>query len=87
MKKAFLDISKLTKEDYAEIKHLMSALSLDFNQAIWKYINDNPNKIRVIGGITEEGKIHRDEITEEGVSEYEGKEALERMFKDLNKDK
>jgi len=86
MKKAFLDISKLTKEDFAEIKHLMSALSIDFNTAIWKYIYENPGKINVLGEM-EDGIITRNEISEKDVSEYNGADALNRMMKEVKENK
>jgi len=84
--KAFLDISRLTKEDWEEIKHLSSALSIDFNTALWKYMHENPGKIRVLGEM-KDGKITRDEITEDGVSEYTGDEAFTRMIEEVKKEK
>ena len=78
----FLDISNLTKEDFEEIRHIASALSISFNKAMWKYMNKNPGKIKVLGEV-KNGKIIRDEIDENGVKEYTGEDALKRIIKEV----
>ena len=86
MKKAFLDISNLSSEDLNEIKHLMSALSIEFNEALWVYIDKNPGKVKVLGEM-EDGKIIRNEINMNGVKEFNGKEALKRIIDEVIKNK
>lgn len=82
----FLDFSNLTKEDMQEIKHIMKALSLDFSHAIGKYMNDNSGKIKVLGEM-KNGEFIRDEIDENGVHEYKGKDGISRMMKEVIKNK
>lgn len=75
----FLDFSGLTNEDYKQIKHSMATLNINFNQAIGKYMNENPGKIKVLAEV-KDGKIIRDEIDENGVHEYKGQDAIRRMM-------
>lgn len=84
--KAFLDISRLTKEDFTEIDDLMKTLNTDFNQALWSYMHANPGKIKVLGEM-KDGEIIRDEISKEGVKEYKGQEAFDRIINEVNKNK
>lgn len=77
----FIDLSKLTKEDLDEIDHLASALSLNFGQALYKWINENPGKAKVLGEI-KNGEIIKNEINENGVKEYKGNDALIRIIKE-----
>jgi len=82
----FLDISKLTNEDLDEIKHLARAFNLNFNQAMWRWMNKNPDKINVLGEM-KNGEFIRDEINEDGVKEFRGKEGIVRMIKQVLKNK
>lgn len=82
----FLDLSNLTVEDIEEIKHLAAALNIDFQQALHKYMDEHPDKIKVLGEI-KNGEILRDEIDENGVKEYRGKDAIIRIIESVMKNK
>ena len=82
----FIDISKLESEDYDKIKLIMKEKSIDFNKALIEYMHENPDKVRVVGEF-KDGRFHRDEITQNGVSEYKDNEALDRMINDVKNNK
>ena len=86
MKKAFIDISKFDSNDWANLKQIMIDYDITLNQALWVYMDKCPDRLRVVGEI-ENGKVRRDEINENGVSEFNGEEAFLRMVKDVLKDK
>jgi len=82
----FLDLSNLTKKDWEDIEHMAKALSIDFNQALYKYMHENPGKIRCLGQI-KNGEVTSDEITIDGVKEHKGNNALMHMFDQVLKNK
>lgn len=82
----FLNFSNLTKEDFKEIKHIMSTFSIDFKQAMGKFMNENPGKIEVLGEM-KNGEFVRDEIDEHGVREFKGRDGIRRMINHVMKKK
>jgi len=82
----FLDFSNLSKEDIIKIKQSMLKFNINFQQAIGKYMNDHPGKIKVLGEM-KNGEFIRDEIDENGVHEYKGKDGISRMMKEVIKNK
>ena len=83
---AFLDVSRLTKEDFANIKLIMQESKCDFQNVLWYYMQKFPNKIKVVGEV-KDGNIIRDEITMDGVSEFKGQDALNRIVDEIHKNK
>lgn len=86
MKKLFLDLSRLTREDWELIKAIARAFNLDLNEAIQAYMYEKPGKIKVLGEM-ENGNIHVDEITSEGVTEYNGADAFRKILEQVRKNK
>lgn len=64
-KKYFLDISRLTSEDWDKIRAMYAESNLELNECLYIYMNKNPGKIKVLGEMSD-GIITRDEITKEG---------------------
>ncbi len=87
MKKLFLDLSRLTKEDWGDIKIIMSKFGFDYNTAIHVFMHARPGKIKVLGELNEDGTVHVDEITENGVREYNGQDALRKIMEQVKKNK
>lgn len=86
MKKLFLDLSGLTKEDIQDIKAIGNAFNLNFNESLYKFMNENPNKVKVLGEMNN-GVITRDEISIDGVKEYTGNDAICRILEQIRKNK
>lgn len=86
MKRDFLDLNKLTKKDWEEIKAIGTAYNLNLSQALYKFMQENPGKIEHLGELRD-GEVVRDEITIEGVKEYKGQDALRRMIEQIQKNK
>ena len=77
----FLDLSKLRAKDFEEIKAIGMVFNLDFQQALHKWMNENPGKVKVLGEM-KNGEIIRDEIDKDGVKEYKGKDAIIRIIRE-----
>ena len=85
MDKEFLDLSMLTLSDLEEIGHLQKALSLSFGEALKKWGDENPNKVKSLG-LLKDNEIIAHDINEDGVKELKGGEALIKIINDaLNK--
>lgn len=87
MKKLFLDLTGLTKEDWADIRKVMGKFNFDYNTAIQVFMYARPGKIKVLGEMREDGTVYVDEITNEGVKEYDGMEALNKIIEQVKKNK
>lgn len=77
----FVDISKLTIEELDEIKHLSSALSITFDEALYKWMNKNPGRAKILGEL-KNGEIIKEDISEEGIKTVKGLEALSKIIKE-----
>lgn len=63
----FWNLFKLTAEDFDEISHLKKVLSLDDEQALFKWMEKNPGKVENMGSMNEEGKFEQEIIHKDGV--------------------
>jgi len=86
-KKFFMDLSALTQEDFANMKVMAKEHKLDIDQVLNVYLHLYPGKIRIMGEMDEDGNITRDEITLEGVKEYKGQEAMDKIREEIRKNK
>lgn len=86
MKRYFLDLSGLTQEDFEIIKKYGRDFNLRFDEVLYEYAKQHPGKIKVLG-IMENGVAHVDEITENGVKEYNGKDAMRKILEQVRKNK
>ncbi len=82
----FLDFSGLSKEDIDKLNYFQKVLGLPFNEAVGKFMQKYPGKIRVLAEM-KDGEVIRDEIDKNGVTEYKGREAIARMIADMMKRK
>lgn len=85
-KKYFLDVSKLTREDFEKIKKYERDFEITFDKAMYLFMENNPGKIQVLGEM-KDGEVIRDEISIEGVREYKGTEALNKILEQVRKNK
>ncbi len=85
-KKYFLDISRLTYEDIQDIKAICRAFNLEFNEGLHRYMNENPGKVKILGELNN-GIVTRNEITKDGVKEYNGQKAIKKIMDEVWKNK
>ena len=85
-KKYFLDLSKLTKEDLKKIQKYQRDFEITFDAALYVFMQNHHGKIKVLGEM-KDGVVTRDEITIDGVTEYKGTKALNKIFEQIRKNK
>jgi hypothetical protein len=78
------NLQYFTSDDYFEIIKIVKEQNMSFNDAMEKYSKKNPNKIRDLGVIDEEGNMTKTEVTMEGVETKEVN--LEDILNDLIND-
>ena len=81
MNKDFWDINSLTIEELDEIIHLKKSLSLTDQQAFEMWHRENPGRIKNLGSI-KNNEFEVNEISEDGVKEIKGSDALLKIIKD-----
>ena len=85
MSKSFIDVRNMTKEDWQKVDKLMKAYGWTIQEAIGAYMLAYPEKLKVVADV-KDGEIVKTDITENGVKEYKGEEALEKMKEELEKE-
>jgi len=80
--KSFIDMSGLSSEDWADIDMIIKKYDFSFSQALAVFMKARPGIAKVVGEF-KDGKIIRDEISMDGVREFTGQEAWERIINDV----
>lgn len=78
----FWDFSKLKDEDFEEIKAICFCRECSTTEAMEIWAEKNPGKITCLGEV-KNGEIIRDEIDDNGVHEFKGQEAFNRMIDEV----
>jgi len=76
----FVDLNDLSIEELDEIIHLQKSLSLTCSEALAIWRKENPNRVKSLG-MKKDGEYISHEITEDGVKELSGADALLDMVK------
>jgi len=78
----FWDLNSLTVTELQEIIHLKKSLSLTEEEAMMRWMKENPGRIKNLGHF--DGKeFESNEITKDGIKELKGSEALNKMINDV----
>jgi len=87
MENDFWDINSLTISELGEIIHLKKARSLTDLEAMQIWMRENPGRIKHLGSVDKNNEFVVNEISENGVKEITGMEALSKIIKTVLKDK